>query len=58
MRKIKLIFLFLFSVAAFGQNSQSDGVAINPNVKEIIVICKTYFDLGYTHRVKDLICKF
>lgn len=25
------------------------------NVKEVIVICKTHFDLGYTHRVKDLI---
>jgi alpha-mannosidase len=24
-------------------------------VKEVIVVCKTHFDLGYTHRVKDLI---
>lgn len=25
------------------------------NVKEIIVVCKTHFDIGYTHRVKDLL---
>ena len=24
-------------------------------VKEIIVVCKTHFDIGYTHRVKDLL---
>ena len=24
------------------------------HVKEVIVICKTHFDIGYTHRVKDL----
>ena len=24
-------------------------------VKEIIVICKTHFDIGYTHRVKDIV---
>lgn len=27
----------------------------NRNVKEIIVICKTHFDIGYTHRVKDIV---
>jgi hypothetical protein len=25
------------------------------NVREIIVVCKTHFDIGYTHRVKDLL---
>ena len=25
------------------------------SVKEIIVICKTHFDIGYTHRVEDLV---
>ncbi len=25
------------------------------NVREVIVVCKTHFDLGYTHRVKDLV---
>lgn len=27
----------------------------NSNVKEVIVICKTHFDIGYTHRVKDVV---
>jgi hypothetical protein len=53
--KGKLIFLLLFSVAAFGQNKQSDSMPVNQNVKEIIVIFKTHFDIGYTHRVKDLL---
>ncbi len=25
------------------------------DVREIIVVCKTHFDIGYTHRVKDLL---
>ncbi len=25
------------------------------NVEEIIVVCKTHFDIGYTHRVDELI---
>jgi len=25
------------------------------HVKQIIVVCKTHFDIGYTHRVKDLL---
>jgi len=33
----------------------ADAIAMNPNVKEIIVIIKTHFDIGYTHRVKDII---
>src|SRR6188768_1567536 len=55
MKELKLILLLFFSVAAFGQNKPSDTVSVNPNVKEIIVIFKTHFDIGYTHRVKDLL---
>jgi len=55
MKEIKLIFLLFFSVSAFGQNQQSDPMSVNQNVKEIIVIFKTHFDIGYTHRVKDLL---
>ncbi len=54
MKKIKLIILLLFSMEAFGQNRQAYPEYVNTNVKEIIVICKTHFDIGYTHRVKDL----
>jgi len=44
----------MFSIAAFGQQNTLNELPVNTNVKEIIVICKTHFDLGYTHRVKDL----
>ena len=55
MKEIKLIFLLLFSVAVYGQNNQSNKQSVNPNVKEVIVIFKTHFDIGYTHRVKELL---
>ena len=31
-----------------------DAVVAGQQVKDIIVVCKTHFDIGYTHRVKDL----
>ncbi len=55
MKKINLAFLLLISITAFGQDKQSNPAPINPNVKEIIVIFKTHFDIGYTHRVKDVV---
>lgn len=54
MKKITLAFFLLTSIA-FGQKKQPDSAYINPNVKEIIVIFKTHFDIGYTHRVKDIV---
>ena len=27
----------------------------NTKVREVIVICKTHFDIGYTHRVNDVV---
>ncbi|MCY1719387.1 hypothetical protein OU798_03490 [Prolixibacteraceae bacterium Z1-6] len=55
MRLKLLAIILLFNVAALGQIKPGDTTYINQNVKEIIVICKTHFDIGYTHRVKDLI---
>ena len=55
MKKILFIFLLVFSLQALGQQNTFKDLPINPNVKEIIVICKTHFDIGYTHRVKDLL---
>lgn len=52
---IKIGIALLISTTAFAQNKQSDQPLINPKVKEVIVIFKTHFDLGYTHRVKDLL---
>lgn len=37
------------------QNKEGGAVQRNQNVKEIIVVFKTHFDLGYTHRVNDLV---
>ena len=54
MKKIKLILVLMIGITAFGQQNILNELPVNTNVKEIIVICKTHFDLGYTHRVKDL----
>jgi len=53
--KILIAFPLFLSVSAFGQNRQSDTAYVNPKVKEIIVIFKTHFDIGYTHRVKEIV---
>jgi alpha-mannosidase len=37
------------------QNKKADIEAVNKNVKEVIVVFKTHFDIGYTHRVKDVV---
>lgn len=52
-----LIFTFLqfFIVSAFGQTKAVDTTPVNPNVKEVIVIFMTHLDIGYTHRVKDVV---
>ncbi|AOW10779.1 glycoside hydrolase family 38 C-terminal domain-containing protein [Flavobacterium gilvum] len=60
--------LFLLLLAAFcicensvlaqtkiSENSKGEPFVRNNNVKEIIVIFKTHFDIGYTHRVKDIV---
>lgn len=41
--------LLVMSVCARAQSPA------HTKVKEVIVICKTHFDLGYTHRMKELI---
>jgi len=58
--KQKIIFAFLLmgSLSAFGQQNTYNDLPVNSNVKEIIVICKTHFDIGYTHRVKDLMAYY
>ncbi|WP_316838087.1 hypothetical protein [Pedobacter nutrimenti] len=55
MKRINLGFLLLVGFTTFGQNKPSEIPSVNPNVKEIIVIFKTHFDIGYTHRVKDIV---
>ncbi len=41
--------LFVFVLCGWGQRNG------NSAVEEIIVICKTHFDIGYTHRVADIV---
>ncbi|NQX38300.1 Glycosyl hydrolases family 38 C-terminal domain-containing protein [Pedobacter steynii] len=55
MKYIKLFFLLFFSLKSVGQNKITAVKKINPNVKEVIVVFKTHFDIGYTHRVKDIV---
>ena len=40
--------LFDIGQQGFEESTPSD-------VKEVIVICKTHFDIGYTHRLKDVV---
>lgn len=44
-----LIGLFLFGVCGQAQEQKP------LKVKEVIVICKTHFDIGYTHRVDEVV---
>lgn len=47
----QVISIIIFSpLIVCGQSVQS-----NSNVEEIIVICKTHFDIGFTHRVNDIV---
>jgi len=55
MMKIIIAFSLLISTFAFGQIKRFDTTYINPKVKEVIVIFKTHFDIGYTHRAKDIV---
>jgi len=55
MKIINLIFFIIVGKLSFEQKKQNDVAYINPKVKEIIVIFKTHFDIGYTHRVKDIV---
>ena len=55
MKNIIIACSLFISLSTFGQIKPSDTAYINPNVKEIIVIFKTHFDIGYTHRVKDIV---
>jgi len=39
--------------------AEDAGVAPDhPVVEEIVVVCKTHFDIGYTHRVDQLMCYY
>ncbi len=51
IRNISIAILGILPFLVRGQASEK----YNPNVKEIIVICKTHFDIGFTHRVKDIV---
>lgn len=55
---MKKIILFLCLIPCWAASAQTRPVTaekVNPKVKEVIVVFKTHFDIGYTHRVKDVV---
>ena len=57
-RSIRILFILLTLIAtvSYAQNSNITYPQEDPSkVEEIIVVCKTHFDIGYTHRVDELI---
>ncbi len=62
IRTLALLSALLAACPAFAEDydttpapaSQAKAPA-HSKVKEVIVVCKTHFDIGFTHRVKDLI---
>lgn len=55
--KIKHVIIAALGMLPFGAKGQPAAGKDNPNpkVEEIIVICKTHFDIGYTHRVNEIV---
>ncbi|HKO80057.1 MAG TPA: hypothetical protein VJU78_06675, partial [Chitinophagaceae bacterium] len=41
--------------SSFKKRKPAESFVANKQVKEIIVVFKTHFDIGYTHRVKDVV---
>lgn len=54
MKKFLLLLVGLAGAFSPPSFAQTDSV-YNANVEEVIVICKTHFDLGFTHSVKDIV---
>ncbi|MBL9138948.1 MAG: hypothetical protein JNK85_23975 [Verrucomicrobiales bacterium] len=56
MKAILLIGVMTLAMAgADGESGQPSPATLKPPVQEIIVIIKTHFDIGYTHRVKEIV---
>lgn len=54
-RFFKIALFLLPSLLVIPQNAASQPSDYKTSVEEIIVICKTHFDLGYTHRVSEIV---
>jgi alpha-mannosidase len=54
MKTSSLLATLVFAASACVAEAD-DAPAVNPKVKEIIVIFKTHFDIGYTHRARDIV---
>lgn len=53
---IVILFLSLIATLSFAQKiSDTESEQEKSNVEEIIVVCKTHFDIGFTHTVDELI---
>jgi len=54
-RRFTLAALLLVPTAAGHTAETAPAPSFATNVQTIIVVCKTHFDIGYTHRVEDLL---
>jgi alpha-mannosidase len=56
VKRLWLMFLLVFlRINLVAQSDEPKEQAINSNVKEIVVIFKTHYDIGYTNPVKDVL---
>ena len=49
-----IMFLMLSGLNTLATAEDAGSAADLPAVEEIIVVCKTHFDIGYTHRIGEL----
>ena len=60
-RSFKITLVLLTFVACVSEPQNVDRIFLEEdisNVEEIIVVCKTHFDIGYTHRIDEVIPYF
>lgn len=58
MNKHILALLLFFCIISFKRMQAQEKEEVNPNVKEIIVVFKTHFDIGYTDLAESVLQKY
>jgi len=55
---ILILLIFIFTACKTQNPDKIDQEEASSNVQEIIVVCKTHFDIGFTHRIDEVIPYF